>query len=131
MHRSDTHRQSPVPVRRLQREIRESPSPDDRNKKILRTYRVRLGEDKSIAPHASGRTRPGWSLRLLALRRQIRAGAVGDFSRHSDRLAQRRMRMNRLADVDRVGPHFNCERNLTDQIASVRADNAATDDAMR
>src|SRR5690554_991651 len=67
----------------------------------------------------------------FALRGQIGATAVGDFSRHADGFAQRRMRMDGLADVRRVGAHFDREADLADQIAGMRADNGAADDALR
>jgi hypothetical protein len=47
------------------------------------------------------------------------------FRRHADALAQRRVRVNRLADIDRVGAHFNGQRNLADHVACVGADDAA------
>ena len=45
-------------------------------------------------------------------------------------LAERRMRMDRLADVDRVGAHLDRQRDLADHVAGVRADDAAADDAV-
>ena len=41
------------------------------------------------------------------------------------------MRVDRLADVDRVGAHFDRQRDFADQVARVRADDAAADDAVR
>ena len=41
------------------------------------------------------------------------------------------MRMDRAADVDGVGAHLDREHDLADQIAGVRSDDTATDDAMR
>ena len=63
--------------------------------------------------------------RLLLCWRQIGATAVRHFRRHADALAQRGMRVDRLADVHRVGAHLNCQRDLTDHVARVRADHAA------
>ena len=48
--------------------------------------------------------------------------------RHAHALAQGRVRMDGLADVHRVGAHFNGQRNLANHVAGVRADNAATED---
>src|SRR5690606_5449225 len=42
---------------------------------------------------------------LPLLRRQVGAAAVGHFRRHAQALAERRVRMDGLADVDGVGPH--------------------------
>ena len=66
--------------------------------------------------------------RLLLARRQVRAGAVRDLGGHADRLAQRRVRMDRLADVHRVGAHLDGQRDLADHVAGVRADDAAAED---
>src|SRR5690349_19126474 len=43
---------------------------------------------------------------FLALRWQVGAHAFVDFGGHADRFRQRRMRVDRLPDVDRVGAHF-------------------------
>ena len=48
--------------------------------------------------------------------------------RHSDALAQRRVRVNRLADVYRVCAHLNGQRNLANHVARVRTDHAAAQD---
>ena len=48
--------------------------------------------------------------------------------RHADALAQRRMRVNRLADVYRVGAHLDGQRNLANHVARVGADHAAAKD---
>ena len=68
---------------------------------------------------------------FLRTRRQVGADALERFRGQSDRLAECRMRMNRLADVDRIGAHFHREREFADQVAGMRADDAAADDAMR
>ena len=47
---------------------------------------------------------------------------------HADGLPQRRMRVNRLADVYGICTHFNGQSNLADHVASVRADHAAAED---
>ena len=52
--------------------------------------------------------------------RQVGAHAFEYFRRHADRFAQRRMRMDRLADIDRIAAHLDREANLADQIARVR-----------
>ena len=46
-------------------------------------------------------------------------------------LAQRRVRVDRRADVHRVGAHLDGQRDLADHVAGMRADDAATDDAVR
>ena len=46
-------------------------------------------------------------------------------SRHADALAQRGVRVNRLADVHGVCTHLDSQRNLTNHVARVRADHAA------
>ena len=47
---------------------------------------------------------------------------------HPDALAQRGVRMNRLADVDCVGAHLDGQRHLTDHVACMDAHHAATED---
>ena len=47
------------------------------------------------------------------------------FRRHADALAQRGMRMNRLADIDRVSAHLDGQRHFADHVARMRADHAA------
>ena len=44
---------------------------------------------------------------LLPNWRQIRTTAMRHFSRHANAFAQRRMRVNRLADVYRISAHFD------------------------
>ena len=44
------------------------------------------------------------------------------------RFAQRRVRVDGLADVDRVGAHLDRQRDLADQVAGMGADDAAADD---
>ena len=48
--------------------------------------------------------------------------------RHTNALAQRRVRVNRLADVHRVGTHLDGQGNLTNHVTRVRADHAAAQD---
>ena len=50
------------------------------------------------------------------------------FRRHADALAQRGMRMDRLADIDRVGAHLDRQRHFADHVAGVCADHAAAHD---
>ena len=45
--------------------------------------------------------------------------------RHADALTQRRMRVNRLADVHRVRAHLDGQRNLANHVTGMRADHAA------
>ena len=47
------------------------------------------------------------------------------FRRHADALTQRRVRVNRLAYIDRVRAHFNRQRDLANHVAGMRADHAA------
>ena len=46
----------------------------------------------------------------------------------ADGFAQCRMRVNRLADVYRICPHLNRQRNLADHVARMGADHAAAQD---
>ena len=48
--------------------------------------------------------------------------------RHANALAQRGVRMDGLADVNRVGAHLNGQSNLADHVAGVGAHDAATQD---
>ena len=43
----------------------------------------------------------------LAHRRQIRTAPMRHLSRHTNALAQRRVQVNRLADINRICAHFN------------------------
>ena len=63
-------------------------------------------------------------------RRQVRAHAFENFGRHANRLRERRVRVNGLADVDRISTHLDAETYLADQIAGVRAHNAAADETV-
>ncbi len=47
---------------------------------------------------------------------------------HADTLAQRRMRVDGFADVHCIGPHLDRQRNLTNHVARMGADHAATQD---
>ena len=51
------------------------------------------------------------------------------FRRHADALTQRRMRVNRLADVHCVGVHPDSQRDLTGHVTGVRANHAAAQNA--
>ena len=46
------------------------------------------------------------------------------FRRHANALAQRRVRVNRLADVHRICARFNRQRDLADHVARMRANHA-------
>ena len=67
---------------------------------------------------------------LLALRRQVGAGTVRHLGGHADAFAQRRVRVDGLADVHVVRPHLDGQRDLANHVAGMGADNAATEDAM-
>ena len=47
------------------------------------------------------------------------------FRRHADALAQRRVGVDRLADIDRIRPHLNRQCNLANHVAGMGADHAA------
>ena len=59
---------------------------------------------------------------LLPRQLHIRAAAMRNFRCHADRFPERRMRVNRLADLHRIRPHLNRQRNLTNHVACMRAD---------
>ena len=50
------------------------------------------------------------------------------FRRHADALAQRRMRVDGLADVHCVRTHLDSQRDLSDHVARVGADHATAQD---
>ena len=50
--------------------------------------------------------------------------------READAFAQRGVRMDGLADVERVGAHLDGQRDLADQVAGMGADDAAAEDAL-
>ena len=56
---------------------------------------------------------------LLARRRHIRATAVCHFHRHADGLSKRRVRVDGLADIDRICAHLNRQRDLANHVAGV------------
>jgi len=60
-------------------------------------------------------------LRLLLARRQVRTRAMRHFRRHANTLAQRGVRVNRLADVQGVCAHLNRQRDLANHVTRVRA----------
>ena len=49
------------------------------------------------------------------------------FSRHADGFPQRRVRVNRLADVHRVCTHLDGQVNFANHVARVGADHAAAE----
>jgi hypothetical protein len=53
------------------------------------------------------------------------------FGGHANTFNQCRMRMDGLAYVDRVGAHFDRQRNLANHVTGMRSDNTAADDAVR
>src|SRR4029077_2960579 len=67
---------------------------------------------------------------LLLLRRQIGTYAFEQFGRHADRFAQCGMRVDGLADVDRIASHLHGEADLADQVARMGADDAAAEQAV-
>ena len=68
---------------------------------------------RSLTIAARGPSRPA-SPALLPWRRQVGAVALGRFGGHADALAERRMRVDRLANVDRIGAHLDRQRDLAD-----------------
>ena len=56
---------------------------------------------------------------VLAQWWQIRATAMRYFSRHACALAQRGVRVNRLANIDCLCTHFNRQRNFANHVACV------------
>src|SRR5260221_6369384 len=68
---------------------------------------------------------------FLLHRRHVGTDAFEELSGHADRFAGRRVRVDGLADVGRVGTNLDAERHLADEIAGARADDAGADDAMR
>jgi hypothetical protein len=56
--------------------------------------------------------------------------AFEDLCRHSDRLAEGRVRMDGLANICRLASHLDRKADFADQVAGMRADNAAADHAM-
>ena len=74
---------------------------------------------------------PVFSIELLFLRWQIRTNTFKHFRRHANRFAQRGVRVNGFADIGWVAAHFDGECDFADQVACVRADDAAADHAMR
>src|SRR5438128_751759 len=54
-----------------------------------------------------------------------------DFRRHSDGLAECRVRVNGLADVGRLAAHLDRKADFADEVPCMRADDAAADDAVR
>ena len=51
---------------------------------------------------------------LLSGRRQVRTTPMRHLGRHANAFTQRRMRVNRLADVDGVGSHFDGQSRYAD-----------------
>ena len=61
---------------------------------------------------------------LPARWRQIRAAPTRHLRRHADALAQRGVRVNRLADVHRISTHLDRQRNLANHVAGVGTNHA-------
>ena len=53
------------------------------------------------------------------------------FCGHADRLAERWVRMDGLADIDGIAAHFDGQADFADHVAGTWADNGTTDHAMR
>src|SRR5689334_1959424 len=66
----------------------------------------------------------------LLHRRQIGAYAFEYFRRHADGFRERRVRMNGLANVDRIAAHLNRKAHFADQVARMRAHDAAAKEPM-
>lgn len=65
-----------------------------------------------------------WLIDSLLLQRYVSAAAVRNLRRPTGAFAQRRVRVNRLADVHRVRTHLDGQGNLTNHVACMRADHA-------
>ena len=50
------------------------------------------------------------------------------FSSHADGFPQRRMWVNRLADIDGIRAHFNCKGHFANHVARMGADHATAED---
>ena len=68
---------------------------------------------------------------LLAHRGQVGAAAVRDFGGHAHGFTQGGVGVDGLADVGGVGAHFDGQADFADHVAGRRADDGATDDAVR
>src|SRR4029077_7651981 len=62
--------------------------------------------------------------------REIRAHALEHFRRHADGFTQSRVRMDSLADVDRIASHLHGEADLAAHAARMGADDAAAEHAV-
>lgn len=54
-----------------------------------------------------------------------------DFGRHANGFAERRVRMDGLADIGRLAAHLDGQADLADQVSGMGADDAAADDPVR
>ena len=70
------------------------------------------------------------SVLLLLHLRNIGTAAVRHFRRHADRFAERRVRVDGLADIDRVAAHLDGQTHLADHVAGAWADDGAADHAV-
>jgi hypothetical protein len=61
---------------------------------------------------------------------QVRTGAFGHFSSKTDRFAQGRVRVDRVTHICSITAHLNSQTDFADEIASMSADNATSDDPM-
>ena len=53
---------------------------------------------------------------------------IRHFSRHVDGLSQRRVRINRLANIDRICTHFDSQCNLASHVVDMRTNHAVAED---
>ena len=49
-------------------------------------------------------------------------------SRHADAFTQRRVRVNRLADIHGISPHLNGQGDFADHVAGMGTNHAAAED---
>ena len=87
-----------------------------------------FGSHTAKSPHQRrlGLCRAAETIGLLAGGRQIRTTTVRHLSRHTNAFTKRWMRMNRFADIHRVGTHFDGQGDFANHVAGMRANHAAT-----
>src|ERR1700694_660764 len=98
----------------------------------LSGLRASANASRASAPHVGvgGISASPALLSRPRLRQHVRDGALGHFGAEENRLRQRRMRVDREADILGIGAHLEREHGLGDELARVDAHDSRSEDAL-
>ncbi len=106
------------------------PPPLDTNENAPRPDKPERGRKPCVRPAPTGTGQGTTSYFFLRTGGRSVQTPFVQFGGHPDRLAERRVRVDRLADVLGVRAHLDGQADLADQVARIQADDAAADHAM-